>query len=206
MDLLGDPISLVNHMGTGVYSFFRKTRNEMLGHSAARGEGVRDLVQGVVGGTFGSVAKIAGSLEGIVSGVGDVEDQAQGAASDARHLGDGLVHGGRVFLSGLQNGLTSIVEKPLEGARDGNVIWGIGKGLVGAVAAPIAGALGAVSAVSASVDASTRFYGERPVGRRRRPRAAGPARVLDVVQEAEVAFAPEVRGGARAGAGGAVPH
>ena len=58
MELLGDPVSLVSNMGTGVYQFFRKTGADLLGESETTGEGVKALVQSVVGGTFGSVAKV----------------------------------------------------------------------------------------------------------------------------------------------------
>ena len=50
-------------------------------------------------------------------------------------------------------------------------VLGAGRGLVGAVARPVAGALGAVSSVAESVDASTHYWDKRPIGRRRVPRA-----------------------------------
>lgn len=49
-------------MSVCVYiKFFRRTGAEMVGDSDNRGEGVRKLVQGVVGGAFGSAAKITGT-------------------------------------------------------------------------------------------------------------------------------------------------
>ena len=41
----------------------------MLGESETTGEGVKALVQSVVGGTFGSVAKITGAADALLSGV-----------------------------------------------------------------------------------------------------------------------------------------
>ena len=63
---------------------------------------------------------------------------------------------------------------PLEGASEHGLagfVLGAGRGLVGAVARPVAGALGAVSSVAESVDASTHYWDKRPIGRRRVPRA-----------------------------------
>ena len=62
-------------MGTGVYQFFRKTGADLVGdYSEGRvaGEGVKDLVQGVVGGAFGSVAKITGAADDLLSKLGGV--------------------------------------------------------------------------------------------------------------------------------------
>lgn len=69
MELLGDPVTLVSGMGHGVFSFFRKTGADLLGESETTGEGLKDLLQGVVGGAFGSVAKITGAADDLLSKV-----------------------------------------------------------------------------------------------------------------------------------------
>lgn len=59
----------------------------------------------------------------------------------------------------MRAGLSGLIDRPKEGAREdgfGGLIAGVAKGIVGAVAAPVAGALGAVSRVTEGVDASTR--------------------------------------------------
>jgi hypothetical protein len=45
-------------------------------------------------------------------------------------------------------------------------VLGCGRGLIGAFAQPVAGALGAVATVAESVDASTHYWDKRPIGRR----------------------------------------
>lgn len=70
-------------------------------------------------------------------------------------------------------GLSGLVSRPYKGAKKDGVqgfFSGFGKGLVGAVAAPVVGALGAVSLVSESVESSTRYFDEVRMLRRRDPR------------------------------------
>lgn len=99
MEVLGDPLELVESLGTGVADFFSHTKAEMIGSADTRGEGVKRLAQAVVGGTFGSAAKMSGSLAEMVRQVA-------------------------------------------------------GPGIGGIVAAPLTGALGAVSVVTESVSQS----------------------------------------------------
>lgn len=62
----------------------------------------------------------------------------------------------------MKAGITGLIDRPAEGAKEEGLagfIAGMAKGIVGAVAAPVAGALGAVSRVTEGVDASTRYRG-----------------------------------------------
>lgn len=62
IDLLGDPLSLCKSYASGVTNFVVKSSK---GHAAS---GARDLVKGVVGGTAGSVSKITGAMQNLISG------------------------------------------------------------------------------------------------------------------------------------------
>lgn len=194
MEMLGDPVSLVNNMGTGVYQFFRKTGADLLGESETTGQGVKDLLQGVVGGTFGSVAKITGAADDLLSAVAGSSAQ-HGARFQSQlrqrpmHVGEGIVQGGERVLRGVTEGITGIVVRPFEGAQQHGVsgfFMGLGKGVVGVVASPVAGAFGAVSAVSGSVDANLKYWDQRPMGRRRNPRQRTVTRTLTVLTIAEL--------------------
>jgi hypothetical protein len=185
MEMLGDPVALVSGMGTGVYQFFRKTGADLLGESETTGEGLKDLLQGVVGGTFGSVAKITGAADDLLSKLGGsrrvgplvrTRDGRLAARPRPTHVGQGLVQGGERVWRGVAEGLAGIVVRPLEGAASdgvGGFFAGLGRAAVGAVAAPVAGVFGAVSAVSESVESNLKYWDRRPMGRRRDPRAAG---------------------------------
>lgn len=69
MEVLGDPLSLVDNLGAGVVQFFSQTRAEVVGDSRTRGEGLRRLARAVVGGAAGSTSKLTGSLADILGAV-----------------------------------------------------------------------------------------------------------------------------------------
>ncbi|CAN0032080.1 unnamed protein product, partial [Ectocarpus fasciculatus] len=89
MELLGDPLSLVGKLGDSVVQFFTKTKAEMTGDADTVGAGAKVLVKGLVGGTFGSAAKITGSLEGMIrglSGTAIAEDESEMEREDDGEL------------------------------------------------------------------------------------------------------------------------
>ena len=194
MEMLGDPVTLVAGIGGGVYQFFRKTGADLLGESETTGEGLKDLLQGVVGGTFGSVAKITGAADDLLSKIGGTEGAGAAGSHFVRtkdgrlaarprpsHVGEGLVQGGERVWRGVTEGLAGLVVKPLQGAAAdgvGGFFVGLGRGAVGAVAAPVAGVLGGLSTLSLSVDANLKLWDRRPMGHRRDPRPQQPGRPL----------------------------
>lgn len=69
-DMIGNPLGLVDKLGTGVFEFFSeptkgliKGPDEFVG---GIGKGVKSLVTNVVSGGFGSISKISGSLYSVV--------------------------------------------------------------------------------------------------------------------------------------------
>ena len=68
-DLIGNPIGLVDKLGSGVFEFFNEPRKGLLKGPAefvgGMGKGVTSLVTNVVSGSFDTVSKITGSLYGI---------------------------------------------------------------------------------------------------------------------------------------------
>ena len=86
------------------------------------------------------------------------------------------------FASGMFGGITSLVTSPYQGAQEGllGFVAGIGKGMVGTVAKPIAGTLDLVSNTSAALRAQTLSSNE-PHGSKRLPRCcSGPGGVLPI--------------------------
>ncbi|CAI6011354.1 unnamed protein product [Closterium sp. NIES-65] len=94
-------------------------------------------------------------------------------------LGDGLREGGEALAKGLFRGVTGILTKPIEGARDGGVegfVAGMGRGLIGAAAQPVSGVLDLVSKTTDGVNAerarlSAAMTAKLALRRRRLPRA-----------------------------------
>ena len=69
-DLIGNPIGLVDKLGTGVIEFFNEPRKGLLKgpkeFAMGIGKGVRSLATNVVAGGFQSVSRISGSLYTVV--------------------------------------------------------------------------------------------------------------------------------------------
>ncbi|CAN0439141.1 unnamed protein product, partial [Hapterophycus canaliculatus] len=58
------------------------------------------------------------------------------------HLGQGLTQGMLYFAHTVKDGITGVVMKPVRGAKTGGAagfVTGVGKGMVGLVAAPVSG-------------------------------------------------------------------
>lgn len=213
MEVLGDPLSLVNNLGAGVGQFFTQTRAEVVGDSRTRGEGLRRLARAVVGGAAGSTAKLTGSLADILGAVSFHNDrdvvgsrraenseptnplhylpvhfyadgelrngrkmspmrsssQPHGPKSSPSTISNGFRHGGDIMVDAVVSGLSGLIEEPMRGMQDDGVFGaakGVAKGIVKVVASPMVGVLGAVSAVTESVELSTRYRNGIPVGRR----------------------------------------
>ena len=65
-DLIGNPVGLIDKLGTGVVEFFNEPRKGFLQGPAQFGKGiakgVNSLVSNVIGGGLDTVSKITGSL------------------------------------------------------------------------------------------------------------------------------------------------
>lgn len=78
--MIGNPVGLVDKLGTGVMEFFNEPRKGALkgpeDFAKGFGKGVQSLVTNVVSGGFDSVSRISGSLYNVVKNVsGDKEVQ-----------------------------------------------------------------------------------------------------------------------------------
>lgn len=73
-DIIGNPVGLVNKLGTGVYEFVSEPAKGLLKGPdefvGGIGKGVQSLVSNVISGGFESVSKITGSLYNVVKNVG----------------------------------------------------------------------------------------------------------------------------------------
>ena len=66
MDLIGNPLNLVEGMGTGIFEFFNEPRKGLLKGPEEFGigiaKGTKSLVTNIVGGGFKSASKITGII------------------------------------------------------------------------------------------------------------------------------------------------
>lgn len=108
--------------------------------------GTAGVLQTGVAGTFGALSNITDSVGGAISLISFddewVEKRAKKKAKPVKGFLDGVKKGGGNFFGGILDGVTGIVEKPLEGAGKGGIggfFSGIGKGVVGFVSKPVTG-------------------------------------------------------------------
>ncbi|CAJ1404539.1 unnamed protein product [Effrenium voratum] len=144
LQLLGDPANLMDEIGSGVMSFFSKTKQEVLGQRAGLGSGVTDLTESIVGGALQSFAKMSGSLKDTV---GSSLGQPIGSDRKAASVREGLDLGYASIAVGLAEGISSVIKEPFKQANEDGLIGlasGTALGAASAVVRPLEGLLGAV--------------------------------------------------------------
>lgn len=134
-DIIGNPIGLVEDLGSGVMQFLKITKGEVLGDSQTRGEGVKVLGKTIVKSGASTVAKITGSLDRFVGEFADDDDARGKGDGDDSPTGIAPLDGGIQFAKDFGKGLTGIFTKPVQGAMKGGVT-GLVQGTVSGIAGP----------------------------------------------------------------------
>ena len=146
-DIIGNPVQLVEKIGTGFFEFVNEPRKGLLKGPTQFGKGiakgVAGLLNGVVGGTFDSVSKISGTLYNLVQSLtGKNNDLILDDENEPTNIitgtQKGLIDG---FLE-LYNGFTGLVINPIEkaanlGSDPLKFIKDLGIGLVGFAVSPV---------------------------------------------------------------------
>lgn len=163
-DFIGNPIGLFNTFGSGVSDFFYEPllglvsdRPGDIGIGLAKGS--LSLVRKTVVGVTDTVAKFTGSIsKGATLFTFDPAFQQKRriirARNKPKHALGGVVASAKHLISGVTSGLTGIVEKPVEGAKEdgfGGFIRGIGVGVIGAVVKPIVGVMDATTSLTEGI-------------------------------------------------------
>ncbi|CAJ1055202.1 vacuolar protein sorting-associated protein 13D isoform X2 [Xyrichtys novacula] len=173
VDFLGNPMGLLNDVSEGV--------SELLKYGNVGG-----LIRNVTHGVSNSAAKFAGTLS---DGLGKTMDNRhQNEREYIRYhgatSGEHLVAGIHGLAHGIIGGMTSIITSTVEGVKtEGGVsgfFSGLGKGLVGTVTKPVAGALDFASETAQTVRDMASLSNHRlSVQRVRKPRCCkGPQGLL----------------------------
>ncbi|XP_066231199.1 intermembrane lipid transfer protein VPS13D isoform X2 [Saccopteryx leptura] len=173
VDFLGNPMGLLNDVSEGVTGLIKYGN-------------VGGLIRNVTHGVSNSAAKFAGTLSDGLGKTMDNRHQSEReyiryhAATSGEHLVAGI-HG---LAHGIIGGLTSVITSTVEGVKtEGGVsgfISGLGKGLVGTVTKPVAGALDFASETAQAVRDTATLSGPRTQAQRvRKPRVCtGPQGLL----------------------------
>ncbi|NXG45301.1 VP13D protein, partial [Psilopogon haemacephalus] len=180
VDFLGNPMGLLNDVSEGFTGLIKYGN-------------VGGLIRNVTHGVSNSAAKFAGTLSDGLGKTMDNRHQTEReyiryhAATSGEHLVAGI-HG---LAHGIIGGLTSVITSTVEGVKtEGGVsgfISGLGKGLVGTVTKPVAGALDFASEAAQAVRDTATLSGPRTQAERvRKPRCCrGPQGLLPCYSESQ---------------------
>ena len=184
IDLIGNPLNLIQKIGLGVFEFFAAPAKGLIGgpksFAVGLGKGVRSLLSGVVSGSFDSIHKVTGTLYEVLKRATDDENQLKTSENIAKNMIIGI---GQGFLD-IINGFTHVVIRPYHGAKN-NGTKGFFKevliGTVGFITAPIKFVLKIGSTLSLTISATTDLVLNGKLkkhGRARFPRFFGPKKIL----------------------------
>jgi hypothetical protein len=161
-------------LGSSVRMFVKKTKSEIVGHSTSHGEGVKSLVQGVAGISFGTAAKMTNGIGEQLASISGSDYKTYMQQQEPTHLLKGMVQGGSVLMKTMANGVINVGKKPMEGIRQKSVsktAFGVVAGISGLALAPVIGVLGATAKLSQGIESTTHIFDQQPIGRRRPARA-----------------------------------
>jgi len=171
-NVLGNPVSLFNHISTGVVDFFFEPALGIMKSPRDFGKGLKkgttSLIKRSVYGTSNSSAKFFGAVsQGVAQWSVDPEylkERERDSRKKAKNVGEGLVLGAQGLGKGFFHGVTGLLTKPIEGAmRDGagGFAKGVAQGLVGVAVKPVSGVLDFASRTSEGISANVKLYKER---------------------------------------------
>ena len=180
MDIIGNPVNLVEGLGTGIFEFFNEPRKGLLKGPEEFGigiaKGTRSLVSNIVGGGFKSASKITGTLLSVsknISSLGTEEEVIVKEEEKPRGLLKGTLSGFKKGFGELASGFTGIVTKPIEQTKKsgvGGFFKGLGSGLLGAVLSPVNSVLTVGNEVTSGISNSEYISNKKSLRRFRLPR------------------------------------
>ncbi|ELU14385.1 hypothetical protein CAPTEDRAFT_224867 [Capitella teleta] len=177
LDVLGNPFGVIRGVAQGIEDLFYEPYQGAIQGPEEFAEGlalgVRSLFGHAVGGAAGAVSRITGALgKGLATLTLDDDYQKKRREQMNKRPADfkeGLARGGKGLVMGVVDGVTGIVRKPVEGAKqDGaaGFFKGVGKGLVGAFTRPASGVVDFASSsfegIRRAAEMSDEVHRQRP--------------------------------------------
>ena len=148
-DIIGNPVKLLEGIGTGFYELVNEPRKQFVHGPLQFGKGIAKglgkLLSGIIGGAFGVVESISGTLYTTIQSLTwrsheNFLDEDEGPTNIATGAVEGLYGG----FKELKNGITGVVLHPINETKKGGVkgfFKGLGKGLIGLAISPFSAAL-----------------------------------------------------------------
>ena len=148
-DLIGNPVKLLEGIGTGFYELVNEPRKGFIHGPLQFGKGVAKglgkLLSGIIGGTFGVVESITGTLYSATQSlIGTNHENFLDDEEGPNNIASGAIQGLYGGFKELKKGVTGIVLSPIEESKKSGVkgfFKGLGKGLIGLIVSPIAAVL-----------------------------------------------------------------
>ncbi|XP_058806498.1 intermembrane lipid transfer protein Vps13 isoform X2 [Phymastichus coffea] len=177
LDVIGNPYGLVVGAMKGVEDLFYEPFQGAIQGPGEFAEGLllgmRSMLGHTVGGMAGAVSKITGAMgKGLAALTFDKDYQRKRQEQlnkQPANLQEGLARSGKSLISGVFDGVTGVVTKPISGAKEEGVegfFKGFGKGVVGLVTRPTSGivdfASGSFGAVRRATDLNEETKRVRP--------------------------------------------
>jgi hypothetical protein len=166
LDIVGNPISLLMSIHRGFLSLFSVPQRELHRRrlASASGNGITDIISAVNKGLYSFSSHIArGGLISVYSVSSALSRNLYAFEQKQPERQRGVLGGIKQLGTGLRDGLTGTVMKPIDGAkRQGawGLVKGLGSGVVGIVAKPLSGVLGLVAETSYSLSNSLQTQDE----------------------------------------------
>lgn len=159
LEILGNPVGTASQLTRGVTDVLYLPAQGLMVSPEAFGEG---LAEGSLSLVRHSLAGLGGAVAGVFSSGGKaaaaltmdsdfITRSSIRNALEPDHVGEGFKLGVISFAHGLKEGVTGIVADPIRGAEEDGakgLVKGIGRGIIGAFAKPVAGALNMVAQTS----------------------------------------------------------
>ena len=187
IDIIGNPMLLLGSICKGLYDFFAEPvkgiRSDVRGGFVKGiGKGVKSLMSGVIGGTFGSISKFSGSLYNIIKS--STEEKVQIKEISPNDIGINMAFGFKECAYDLAYGVANVAIKPYKGAKKKKakeVFKGFVTGTFGLVLTPVKIVLRLTNVVSTTVASTSLLIARGKIqnfGRIRLRRYLGLSNVL----------------------------
>lgn len=163
-DLLGNPYTFVNTLGTGVKKFYYEPRDGFMEGPLEGGLGILKGTAGIINYTAASMAGSIGKMtntmnKGLIMLSGDKEYIHAKEISDIKNKPkttlSGMWQGTKSLGTSVFSGVSGVVTKPVAGAQSGGIggfFKGAGIGLAGLVTKPVSGVVDLVSKTSQGIE------------------------------------------------------
>eukprot|EP00850_Spirogloea_muscicola_P012926 SM000085S23276 [mRNA] locus=s85:540482:567052:+ [translate_table: standard] len=192
VDFLGDPMSLVHSLGTGVMDFFVEPAKATSPEEFLKGSmaGSISLIKNSTYGVLNTVSKLTGGVGKGLALLSFDDDYVQRFSQRPADAQETLIRGAQDLGAGFYEGITGLVTNPVAGfEHEGTVgcVKGVGKGMAGLVVKPASGIFEFTSKTTGGIGSGIQSLSgdvvRAPRQRSRAPRTFGQESGLEMASQ-----------------------